>query len=626
MKLLSNEVFGLIRPSIDAHTLGISMVAQLLRECGYTVVIGDVSVTDAVAEIQKPQSVNILADWIRKHGISRIGFSYRLDPRQAQESFGKLVYQLKNRKLVFETQSPLRGIYFAGLPAACELITREYKDLVPVFMGDETPLETLAKLGVPDSRISRSLSEDAQYDRDLLRFGANLIEREEYKDYAPQARAAYPEFGTRADSLIKRMNFGKSREQMPIIRAHVGPYNPNYQEAIKEFKTWVGKLAASGYLDVLSIGSSQLTQSHFGMSWNGLANGGGVPVNSAAEYLEIYQAGRPMLFRTYAGTRNIAQLAKIHELSMNIAWHALSFWWFCQIDGRGPLTVYQNLQEHLDTLTVIAQSGKPFEPNIPHHFAFRGGDDVSYVLSAYLAARTAKLKGIRYFILQNMLNTPKYTWGIQDLAKGRAMLRLVKELEDKDFQVILQTRAGLDFFSPDLNKAKCQLAAVTALMDDIDPGNRLSPEIIHVVSFSEAAYLATPEVVDESIKITFQALSDYRKLKQQGKVEAMDRHQECKLREQDLYDQAKTLIKSIETHIPKPYSAEGLYRIFASGYMPVPYLWECRDEFAHAVSTRTALIKGAMVAVDEKGTPLGAQKRAWQAEANASTVKLPGSI
>ena len=84
---------------------------------------------------------------------------------------------------------------------------------------------------------------------------------------------------------------------------------------------------------------------------------------------------------------------------------------------------------------------------------------------------------------------------MQDLAKSRVLLRLVKELEDNNFRVILQTRAGLDFFKPDIDEAKAQLAAVTAMMDDIDPKNIYSPEIIHVVSYSEALYLATPDII-----------------------------------------------------------------------------------------------------------------------------------
>ena len=114
-----------------------------------------------------------------------------------------------------------------------------------------------------------------------------------------------------------------------------------------------------------------------------------------------------MLLRTYSGTKNVPELARIHEESINIAWHALSFWWFNQLDGRGPNSVKQNLEEHIETLKYIAETNKPFEPNIPHHFAFRGSDDLTYVLSAVLAARTAKKYGIRTFVLQVMLNTPR---------------------------------------------------------------------------------------------------------------------------------------------------------------------------------------------------------------------------
>lgn len=52
--------------------------------------------------------------------------------------------------------------------------------------------------------------------------------------------------------------------------------------------------------------------------------------------------------------------------------------------------------------------------NVPHHFAFRGCDDVTYIVSAYISAKMAKLAGNKFFILQNMLNTPRSTWGVQD--------------------------------------------------------------------------------------------------------------------------------------------------------------------------------------------------------------------
>ena len=191
------------------------------------------------------------------------------------------------------------------------------------------------------------------------------------------------------------------------MRAHVGPYHSDQkrEESVREFIDWAKDLAKAGYLDILSIGTSQLTQSNFGEDWRDQPNGGGVPVNSADEYRQIWEAARPMLVRTYAGTRNIPELARLHEESLHICWHALSLWWFNQLDGRGPYTLMENLEQQFEALRIIGSSDTPFEPNVPHHFSFRGGDDVTYLASAYLAAKLAKKMGIRNMILQNMLNT-----------------------------------------------------------------------------------------------------------------------------------------------------------------------------------------------------------------------------
>jgi hypothetical protein len=619
-RLLKNdEVFGLIHPAIDAHTLGISSVAQLLEDCGYPVVIADASVCAAANHPSHLDNVELVLDWIRRHGITRLGFSYRLDPVEGAERFGRLLYQLRTRHLFAEQGGPLRGIYFAGLPAACERVRREHGDLLETFDGDETPTETLRKLGVPASRIPAAMTAEVEYDEFRLRFGRELVESGKYLQAQPPNRSGYPEFGTARDTVLARIRHAEQHQQPPLMRAHVGPYLPDREAAVHLFLDWTRQLAQAGFLDVLSIGTSQLSQSHFDEDWTGLPNGGGVPIRSPEEFHMVWQAARPMLVRTYAGTKNIPQLARMYEETIHIAWHALSFWWFCQIDGRGPYTVRENLQQHLETLRFIAESGKPFEPNIPHHFAFRGADDVSYVVSSVLAARTAKRLGVRALILQNMLNTPKATWGIQDLAKSRALLTLVRELEDERFQVILQPRAGLDYFSPNLERAKAQLAAVTALMDDIEPHNPNSPPIIHVVSYSEASHLADPPVVNESIQITIAALQEYRRLRAKGEVEDMSQHHEVKARTEELLREARIVLKAIEESIPAPYSAEGLYTVFWAGFLPVPYLWEGREEFAHAVRWQTRVIRGSVKVVDQQGMPVAVEQRVRSAMEAART-------
>lgn len=604
-----NDIFGFIRPSVDAHTLGISAISKLLTDCGYKVEIGNSRIANAVAEISKINNVSLLKSWISVNRITRLGFSYRLDPTNAQMNFGKVYTLLKENNFFHQHGGPIKSVYFAGLPEACVRIDREYRGEVKVFIGDETPVESLKKIGVPESRIPGEIAGSSEYDRTRLEFAKRIISEGNYLNRKPIDRSGYVGFGTKQDKVVNRIQYARNKGQLPLVRVHVGPYRPDYFEALREFKSWLKILSSSGFLDIVSIGSSQLSQSDFGKDWGNRPNGGGVPINSEIDLNEIWEASRPMLVRTYAGTRNIPQLAQIYEETINIAWHALSFWWFCEIDGRGPHTVKYNLHEHIEALKVISLSGKPFEPNIPHHFSFRGADDYTYVLSGYLAAKTAKKYGIRHLILQTMLNTPKYTWGIQDLAKARALLSLVKNLEDSNFKVYLQPRAGLDYFSPDIERAKVQLATVTAMMDDIDPLNQHSPDIIHVVSYSEALHLATPEIIDDSIRITLQALEDYRKLKVQGKIDSMAYHRETQERTEDILREIRKIESLIELNYPNPYSPEGLYEIFRDGIMPVPYLWEGCEEFKNAVKWNTSLVRGAIKVIDKDGKPIGPSDR-----------------
>ena len=623
------ETVGLVHPFVDAHTLGLSAVAQLLEDCDIRAVIAGERVCRAVEHPSDTVGLQVLRDWIEKESIRHLGFSYRLDPVLGAASFDHLLHVLRDQKLLDETGGPIRGIFFAGLPAACRQVQEAHGGRVFVFRGDENAGETLERLGVPRERIPHEITADEKYDRFRLEFGKRLLERELQSQIQPVDRSGYAEFGSRRDSLQARLDHGISHRLPPLMRAHVGPFRPDREMAIREYLDWCRQLASSGYLDVLSIGTSQLTQSHFGEVWQDQPNGGGVPVNSEAEYRQIYEASRPMLVRTYAGTSRVPELARIHEDTLNIAWHALSFWWFSQIDGRGPNPVAENLWQHIETLEFIAKSGKPFEPNIPHHFAFRGADDATYVASAILAARTAKRSGIRTFVLQNMLNTPRSTWGLQDLAKARVMLAMARELEDADFRVVYQPRAGLDYFSPEPDRAKAQLAAVSALMDDVEPNRPQSPEVVHVVSYSEGCALADPPVVDESIRITRAAIDEYRRLRAKGGGFEIERGSDLLDRIGSLEADVRELLAGMEAAIPDLYSPQGLYLAFWAGFLPTPYLWERREEFRHAVSWRTRPIRGSVRVVDDKNRPAPMRERIRIAAEHLSapplTLAVPAS-
>lgn len=623
MYAVDREIFAFIKPSLDAHTLGLISAAELLRDCGYEVIIGNETVSEAMDNIKHEPNQQRVLDWIIENKVTHIGISYRLDEDEAVNMVGYLMNRLKGENMLSYQGGPIKSVIFAGLPRTCEAISKAHKGFIKTFKGGESVAETLTKMGVPKDRIPRDILEGSQYDDLRMEFGEDIIKSHKYDTFKPVDRATYDEYGTFDDTVEKRINAQKTGSFIPLMRAHVGPYSSSVsrEESVKQFISWAKHLANTGYLDILSIGTSQLTQSNFGEDWGGRPNGGGVPINSPEEYRMIWEAARPLLLRTYAGTKNVPELAKIYEETINICWHALSLWWFNKLDGRGPYDLYTNLKQHIETLKYIASTDKPFEPNIPHHFAFRGADDVTYIVSAYLAGKLAKKMGVKTLILQNMLNTPRYTWGIQDLAKSRAMLTLVKSLEDSNFKVILQPRAGLDYFKPDLEEAKIQLAAVTALMDDIDPHDETSPPIIHVVSYSEASHLATPDVINESIQITQYSLQKYRELRRNGKIEDMSKNEDVYERMVELIDSAKTIISGIEKYIDNPYSAEGFYKIFAAGFLPVPYLWGEVDEFKYAKALKTKPVRGSVKVVDEEDSILTADRIVDYARRNIQEVE-----
>lgn len=600
-KVASNDVFGFIKTKVDVHTMGIYTMANLLRDCGYKVIIAKDDICEALEKLQKINNYSFFKYWLITNNINRISFSYRMDPKDGCEYFMTLYEMLKADNMLAEQGGQIKEVCFAGLPDACDYVRYKTNGNIKVFPGNESPVDSLRMYGVPENILPKTLINDNPYDDMRWDFAKKIVESELWKLEPVQDHYGYKECGKANDSYIHRLNYTRSKNALPIIRTHSGPYNEDRMEALNEFNSWCRDLADSRLLDVLSIGSSQLTQSNFGEKWEGKSNGGGVPVNSEVEYQIIKENAKPMLVRTYSGTKNVPELARIHERALNISWHALSFWWFDELDGRGNNTLLENLREHFEAIRYIATTGKPVEPNVPHHFAFRGADDITYIVSGFLASKAIKKMGVSHMILQNMLNTPKYTWGVQDLAKGRVMIKLVRELEDNTFKVSLQTRGGLDYFAPDLEKAKIQLAAVTCMMDDLEPENDNSPEIIHVVNYSEAVRLATPPIIKESIKITLNALHSYRIARKKGIVPNMVHDIDVQNRYEKMLYEARGAIKLLEENIPNLYTPEGFEHVFREGFLAVPYLMDQENKWPKARMWKTAVKNGGICVVDDNG-------------------------
>ena len=64
---------------------------------------------------------------------------------------------------------------------------------------------------------------------------------------------------------------------------------------------------------------------------------------------------------------------------------------FNTLDGN-PNSLKKSLLNHFE-LEWLANNNRIFEPNVPHHFAFRGSDDFTFILSGFLAAKAAEYEG-----------------------------------------------------------------------------------------------------------------------------------------------------------------------------------------------------------------------------------------
>ncbi len=619
-----SDRIGFLHPAEDAHRLGIASMERLLEECGLAAIRAGQELNEVVGKAPRPTQARALGDWIRGNGITALGFGDWLEPEDGLALFSAFMDALEASHSLVSDGGTVKTLLFAGLPETCDLVRKRFPLVAGLFRGDESPAETLDILGLPRYLLPERAAKGAAYDDARMAFGRDLVRRGEYFSVEPVDRSGYRRFGSRGDSVAARVAHGIARGLPPLIRAQVGPYLPDRKEAVSLFLDWTSRLARSGLLDVLSIETSRLSQSEFGRDWEGMADGGGVPIDSPLEFAEAWRAARPMLVRSSAGTGGVEPMARMLEESIDIAWHSLPLWWSCRIDGRGPDPAQVGLRRQLEALEFIAATEKPLEPDVPQHFASRGGDDLTYVLSSLVAAKAAKAAGIQKLILQIALNTPRSTRGIEDLAKARALLHLARELEDSDFKVYLQPRGGLDRFSRDGEKARAELAAVTALMDDIEPNDASSPQIIHVVSYSEGFDPADPDTVDESVRIARQALVEYRALREAGEIEDMSSNHLVLLRASELLRDARAAIKAIEASIARPYSAEGLYEIMASGFFATPDLAECREEFSEAVKWRTRSFDGAVVVVDEKGAPIAAEDRIASAAETARSRASAG--
>ena len=381
-----------------------------------------------------------------------------------------------------------------------------------------------------------------------------------------------------------------SKYPYPVLRHHIGL--PSIEATVRAIE----KVAESKVLDVISVAPDQNAQEHFfeqDKMDRRLDGAGGVPLRRREDFEALYAASRrgnyPIL-RCYSGTKNLIPFAQLLNETIKNAWCAVPLFWYSVLDRRGPRPVEEAIRENQQVMKWHGERNIPVEVNESHHWSLRDAHDTIGVVTAYLAAYNAKKMGVKDYVAQYMFNVPPSISPAMDLAKMLAKIELIESLQDENFTVYRQARAGIASLPADLDQAKGQLAASCQL------SMAIKPHIYHVVGYCEAHHAATAEDVIESCKIVRGVIRNVM-------LGAVDITQDPKVQERknQLIEEAQitlAAIKSLGQTKDDPLTDPAtLAKAVRLGILDAPHL---RGNEAACGTLVTRLVNGALYAYDEK--------------------------
>ncbi len=296
------------------------------------------------------------------------------------------------------------------------------------------------------------------------------------------------------DETIPRLAW---KSPYPLIRHHFGIPAENIAPTIAGIR----QIAEAHVLDVISLGADQDAQENLFQPERQdprRKGAGGVPFRTEDDLRALYAAtrtGNYPLMRSYSGTSDLLEYAELLRETIRNAWCATSLFWFNIVDGRGPLSLRDSIADHMALMRWHGERGIPVEGNEPHHWELRDGHDAVACAVAYIYAHVAKNMGVTDYICQYMFETPPHLSNRMDLAKMLAKIELAEGQAVPGFRLLRQTRTGLMSYPVNTAAARAQLSASVYLQ------MALKPDIVHVVSYSEADHAATADDVIESCRM-----------------------------------------------------------------------------------------------------------------------------
>ncbi len=494
-----------------------------------------------------------------------IGVSYRLTPENARTLLRELEGMLRAAGVLGR-----KRIFFGGTPPVAE-VAREFDYFDAVFSGEEPP-----------HAIRVALRGESSEEAGPESFPQRAVDRIRWK-------APYP---------ILRHHFGLPAQTIaPTVEG-------------------IARIAESGALDVISLGSDQDAQENFfhPERQDPRSKGaGGVPFRTEDDLRALYAASRrgnyPLL-RAYSGTADHLRYAEMLIRTIDNAWCATSLFWFNAMDGRGPSPLAQSIAEHQALMRWHGERDIPVEGNESYHWGMRDAPDVVVCASAYLYVYNARHCGVRDYIMTYMFQSPPQLSNRMDLARALAIVELTESFASDDFRIWRQTRTGLLSQPVDLRRARAHLAQSTMLQ------MALRPHIIHVVGHTEAHHAATADEVIEACVMTQEVVETALRGNPDMAADPV-----VQARKAALIADTQRLIEAIRTlgagaDDDPLTSPDVLARAVALGLLDAPQL--VNNRYAPG-RVRTRAIEGAMQAVDAAGRPLDEAERIAAALAAAET-------
>ncbi len=389
------------------------------------------------------------------------------------------------------------------------------------------------------------------------------------------------------------------KKPFPIIRHHIG------LETLEDTYEHIKILAESRLLDVISLAPDQNAQEHYfqqELMPKGEDGAGGVPIRNEEHLRWMYEATRrgnyPMM-RCYSGTRDLYPFSKILKDTVNNAWAAIPLTWYSQLDRRSDRELLRAIRENMEAIAYNAEMGVPVEMNESHQWALRYCSDVIEVAISVITAKVAKHLGVKQMVMQYMLANPPSISPLMDLAKMQAKIDLMGEEEDENFTIYRMVRTGLLAYPADMDQAKGLISSTMFY------GTFLKPDIVHVVSYSEAVKRATSVEILESVRMVKKSME----IADKGLLENIHEDRRFKERLEFLKKEVRYLLgeisklKDVEDPLVDP---EVIYLAIKEGLLDAPGL----KGFSVAKGNfRTEIHEGYHVTVDDDGEILEEEER-----------------